>query len=100
MPFGSLDAAMLYLKAAEIMNEGVCGIYELIYKRGDKRYRVFRTSDDLKKFLKRSPHIRCENYEPVYISPEHNPVLEDQVRRLTEPEVKKYLAERQEMGVG
>jgi hypothetical protein len=41
MPFGSLELAKLYIKAAEIMNDGVCGIYELIYRRGEKRYRVF-----------------------------------------------------------
>ncbi len=42
-PFNSLETAMLYLKVAEIINQGVCGIYELIYKRGDIRYKIFRT---------------------------------------------------------
>ncbi|MGC8770678.1 MAG: hypothetical protein ACP5Q5_05455 [Brevinematia bacterium] len=35
MPFGALETAILYLKAAEILTQGLCGIYELIYKRGD-----------------------------------------------------------------
>jgi hypothetical protein len=99
MPFGSLEDAMLYLKAAEIMNESVCGIYELIYKRGDKRYRIFQSSEDLRIFLKRSPHIRCENYQPVYISAEYNPVTENQVRHLLDMEVDQYLAERTEFGI-
>ena len=32
MPFSSLETALLYLKPAEIINQDLCGIYELIYK--------------------------------------------------------------------
>ena len=95
MPFGSLEQAMLYVKAAEIMNDGVSGIYELIYKRGEKRYRVFTSTDELKKQLKRNKNIRCENFNPVYISKKHIPVADNQIRRLTEEEIQKYLAERE-----
>jgi hypothetical protein len=94
MPFGSLEQARLYLKAAETMLEDVCGIYELIYKRGDKRYRVFKNSDDLKAFLKRTPTVKCENYEPVHISSIYHPVSPDQIRHLTREEVQQYLSER------
>ncbi|MGD2034382.1 MAG: hypothetical protein PVF73_04955 [Bacteroidales bacterium] len=99
MPFGSLEQAKLYLKAAEIMNDDVCGIYELIYKRGEKRYRVFRSSEELKKQLKSNRNIKCENFEPVYISKKHIPVANDQIRHLTEQEVRKYLDERKELGI-
>ena len=58
MPFSSLELSILYLKAAEIMNNGVCGIYELIYKRGEKRYRVFQSIEQLKKQLKSNKSIR------------------------------------------
>ena len=94
MPFGSLEQAKLYLKAAEIMNDGICGIYEIIYKRGEKRYRVFKNADELKKQLKSNKNIKCDNFEPVYISKKHIPVKDNQVRRLTEEEVQRYLAER------
>jgi hypothetical protein len=97
MPFGSFDTAMFYLKAAEIMNDGVCGIYELIYSRGDKRYRIFETKDDLIEFLKRNPQIKCEKYQPIYISKKHYPVSEKQIRHLKKQEVEKYLNERKKM---
>ena len=99
MPFGSLESAKLYIKAAEIMNEGVCGIYELIYRRGEKRYRVFKSDDELKKHLKSNKNVKCEKFEPVYISKKHTPVSDDQIRRLTDPEVQEYLNERKEMGI-
>jgi hypothetical protein len=99
MPFGSLHDAMLYLKAAETMNEQLCGIYELTYKRGDKRYRVFKSDTELEAFLKKNKTVTCDNPEPVYISKEYVPVLENQVRHLTAQEAKKYLAERKELGI-
>ena len=94
MPFGSLEQAILYLKAAEIMNDGLCGIYELIYSRGEKRYRVFKSPDELKKQLKINKNINCENLNPVYISKKYIPVSNNQIRHLTEKEVQKYLDER------
>jgi hypothetical protein len=90
---------MLYLKAAEIMNEGVCGVYELTYKRGDKRYRVFKSTEELETFLKKNKAVTCENFEPVYISKKHVAVADEQVRRLTKQEVTKYLEERKEQGI-
>ena len=99
MPFGSLETAKLYLKAAEIMNEGLCGIYELIYKRGEKRYRIFKDAEALKSFLKRTPAIRCERYEPVYISEHYVSVAPEQIRHLTHEEVQKYLQERGLLGI-
>ena len=99
MPFGSLENAKLYLKAAEIMNDGVCGIYELIDKRGKNRYRIFKSENELRTFLKTGKSVRCENFSPVYISKKHILVKEDQVRHLTSQEVRKYLKERQELGI-
>lgn len=99
MPFGSLEQAKLYLKAAEIMNESLCGIYELIYSRGDTRYRIFKSVDELKEQLKKNRNIRCENFTPVYVSEKYVPVPEDRIRRLTEKEVQKYLSERKMLGI-
>jgi hypothetical protein len=99
MPFGSLEQAKLYLKAAEIMNDGICGIYKLIYKRGEKRYRVFKSADELKKQLRSNTNIKCEKFEPVYISEKYSSVSDHQIRHLTEKEVQKYLDEREEMGI-
>jgi hypothetical protein len=94
MPFGSLEAAKLYLKAAEIMNEGLCGIYELIYRRGEKRYRIFKSIEELKTQLMINKNIKCEKYGPVYISKKYKPVSADQIRHLNEQEVQRYLNEK------
>jgi len=94
MPFSSLEIAMLYLKPAEIIAQNLCGIYELIYKRGDTRFRIFRTNDELSAFLKRNRDIRCVNEQPVYISDKYLPVRKEQIRYLTEAEVTEYLQER------
>ena len=99
MPFGSIETAKLYLKAAETMLGGLCGIYELIYPNGAKRYRIFETQDKLKASLKKNGHIRCENFKPVYISDHYVPVADSQIRRLSEAEVQKYLEERQRLGI-
>ena len=99
MPFGSLEQAQLYLKAAETMLEDICGIYELIYKRGENRYRVFKDVEELKKFLKSSTIVRCEKYEPVYISKKYTPVSNNQIRHLNAKEVQKYLEERKKLGI-
>lgn len=93
MPFSSLEIAMLYLKPAEIINKGLCGIYELIYKRGDKRYRIFRNNGELKKYLKSNPAVKCEKEEPVYISDKYSPVDDLQIRYLNESDIKTYLEE-------
>ncbi|HOM05986.1 MAG TPA: hypothetical protein PLU67_10910 [Candidatus Kapabacteria bacterium] len=93
MPFGSLEIAMLYLKAAEILTQGLCGIYELIYKRGDKRYRIFRNIEELNKFLKSNPEVKCEKKEPVYISEKYFPINDSQIKYLNESEIKTYLNE-------
>jgi hypothetical protein len=81
------------------MIDDICGIYELIYKRGEKRYRVFKSVEELKKQLMINKNIRCENFKPVYISEKYTPVSDTQIRCLNSNEVKKYLEERKEMGI-
>lgn len=99
MPFSSKEIALIYLKCAEIITEKPCGIYELIYKRGDKRYRIFQSEDELNIFLKSNGDVKCENTKPIYINEEINKVEKEQVRYIKEDEIKKYLLERKEMGI-
>jgi hypothetical protein len=53
--------AILYLKCAEIITKSCCGIYELIYKRGDRRYKIFENEEELNKFTGKNKDIKCEN---------------------------------------
>jgi hypothetical protein len=99
MPFKSKAVALLYLKCAEIISEKLCGIYELIYKRGDRRYRIFETETELNEFLKRNKDVKCENKNPVHINKKYNKTSKDQVRFLKKEEVEKYLKERKESGI-
>jgi hypothetical protein len=52
-PFKTKEMAILYLKCAEIITNSNCEIYEVIYKRGDKRYKIFETEDELNNFLEK-----------------------------------------------
>jgi hypothetical protein len=93
MPFSSLEAAILYLKPAEIISQKLCGIYELIYKRGDKRYKIFRNAEELQKYLKGNPDVKCKKSDPVYISEKYHPVEKNQIKYLNEDERNQYLKE-------
>lgn len=95
-PFKTNEIALLYLKCAEIITNSRCGIYELIYKRGDKRYKIFETENELNKFLEKHKDIKCENKTPVYINEKFAKISPEQVRYLTKDEVEKYLSERKE----
>jgi hypothetical protein len=99
MPFSSKDIALLYLKCAEILTDKPCGIYELIYKRGDKRYRIFQSEDELKSFLRNNGDVKCENTKPIYINEKVNKIENNQIKYLTEEEIKAYLLERKELGI-
>ena len=92
-PFSSLQNAILYLKPAEIITGNVCGIYELIYKRGEKRYKIFRSQNEFEMFLNKNTGVKCTNKEPVCISEKYNAVKESQIKYLNESEVLMYLSE-------
>ena len=93
-PFSSLSNAILYLKPAEIITGELCGIYELIYKRGDIRFKIFRTQDDFELYLKKNPNVKSKEKKPVYISEKYQEIDSTQIRYLTEKEVEKYTEER------
>jgi hypothetical protein len=98
-PFATKEIAILYLKCAEIITNSCCGIYELIYKRGDKRYKIFETENELNKFLKKNKNIQCENKIPVYKNKQIWKVSSEQIKYLTKSEIKKYLSEREQLGI-
>ncbi len=98
-PFATKETAILYLKCAEIITKSCCGIYELIYKRGDKRYKIFETENELDQFLAKNKDIKCENKIPVYKSKKMIPVSSEQIRYLTKEEVDHYLSKRMKLKI-
>ncbi|MDR2886919.1 MAG: hypothetical protein LBV26_02785 [Bacteroidales bacterium] len=93
-PFSTKEMAVLYLKCAEIITGSGCGIYELIYTRGDRRYKIFASENELCRFLEKNRDIRCENRTPVYKTEEITKISPEQIRYLTKEEVEKYLSEK------
>lgn len=95
MPFSSLATAMLYLKCAEILSKGVCGIYEIHdQKTGRKSYKIYAKKEDLVKYLKSNPGKLCNEMKPLYISTKYTPVKDNQIRTLSSEEVAVYLQEQ------
>ena len=89
------ETAKLYLKCAEILSGGLCGIYELQDKKsGRKSYKIYSNKEDLRKYLKSNPGKTCNTMEPVYMSECYMPVKEGQIRRLKDGEIEKYLEEQ------
>jgi hypothetical protein len=99
MPFASKEIARLYLRCAEVIAREPCGIYELTYKRGDKRYRIFRSTEELLSFLKTNKEISSNNPLPVYINKKIKPARSGQIRYLSSEEINRYLTERAALGI-
>jgi len=49
--------------------------------------------EELNKFLKSNPDVKCEKKEPIYISEKYIPINDSQIKYLTESEIKTYLDE-------
>jgi len=92
--FSSFNDAMLYLRAAEALFNGPCGIYELT--DGAKVfYKIFEDKDGLMNFLLENPEKRCPLGEALHETEEFRPVAEGQIRKLDKDEVEEYLRERE-----
>jgi hypothetical protein len=98
-PFSTKEMAILYLKCAVIITKSCCGIYELTYKRCDKRYKIFESENELNKFLEKNKDIKCENKTPVYQNKKITEISSEQIKYLTKDEINKYLSERKELGI-
>ena len=80
-PFKSLDVAILYLRAAEVVWQKPCEIYEIENDKGRKEYKIFK-------------HKRCTSAQPLFVSPRYTACTSQQLRMLTKGEIEKYLKER------
>lgn len=96
MPFSSLEIAILYLKCAEILSRGLCGIYQFQdLKTGRISYKIYASKEELLKFLKSNPNKIClQTDKPCYISDRYVPIRAEQIRKLGEPEIEIYLQEQ------
>lgn len=93
-PFGSLEAAKLYLRTADATVKASCAIYEIENDKGRCSYKIFKDSRELEVFLKKNKNKSCTAAEPVFQVPEYREFPNTQIRRLTAAEIEKYLSEQ------
>ncbi|PVD18083.1 hypothetical protein V512_014520 [Mesotoga sp. Brook.08.105.5.1] len=94
--FSSFNDAMLYLRAAEALFNGPCGIYELT--DGTKVfYKIFADKDGLMNYLIENPEKRCPLGEALHETEEFRPASKGQIQRLDEEKVEQYLKEKEEV---
>ncbi|QQO10120.1 hypothetical protein [Breznakiella homolactica] len=98
MPFGSAETALLYLRAAEVLSGKSCGIYELIYSRGDKRYRIFENAEERDTFLRKNPRVRCLRDTPVFTGARYKPPKPEQLMYPGLEQINQYLLEKDNQG--
>ena len=93
-PFKSLDVAVLYLRAAEVVWQKSCQIYEIMNDKGRKEYKIFSSELELNHYLHNNKHKRCTSAQPLFVSPRYTACTSQQLRMLTKGEIEKYLKER------
>ena len=94
-PFSNLETAKLYLKCAEILAGGPCSIYEFEdMKSKHKTYLIFHNKEQMLRYLKGNPMKLLKKSAPVYVSPQYQPITEEQIKVLKDNEVRTYLEEQ------
>ena len=93
-PFKSLDIAILYLRAAEVVWQKSCQIYEIMNDKRRKEYKIFPSELELNDYLHNNKHKRCTSAQPLFVSPRYTACTSLQLRMLTKGEIEKYLKER------
>ena len=102
MLFKSQEMAMLYVRAAEILSNGTCGVYQIASPiSGLINYKIFPTKDAQEALRTyRSDDSRGGiNSNPCFLSPKFVPLINGQIRRLNDAEIRTYLAEYQQDNV-
>ena len=93
-PFKSLEIAKLYLRTADYTMKKCCGIYKIKSSNGRSSYKIFSNSNKLEIYLQKNKGKICENMNPVFVSEKYREFKNTQVRKLTQNEIEKYMAEK------
>lgn len=93
-PFKSLKIAKLYLRAAEVIREEPCGIYEIENAKGRKSYKIFTSIDELQKYINGNQDKECTTLKPLFATKHYKKYKENQLRSISTDEVDTYLQER------
>ena len=98
-PFKTLAIATLYLRAAEVIWEQACGIYEIEDIKGKKQYKIFPSLSELKSYLKKNKQKRSLLSEPLLVTPQYKAYQPEQLRKLSTEEVAIYMKEKAAKGL-
>ncbi len=71
-----------------------CGVYEIKNETGRISYKIFANSEDFYLFLQKNSGKTCERMAPVFTFGEYKEYEKTQVKKLTDDEITKYIAER------
>lgn len=93
-PFKTLAIATLYLRAAEVIWEQACGIYEIEDIKGRKQYKIFPSLSGLKSYLQKNKQKRSLLSEPLLVTPQYKAYQPEQLRKLSTEEVAIYMKEK------
>ena len=93
-PYKSLEIAKLYLRAAESVYGGPCGIYEVEYSNGRTLYKIFHNNEDMQAYLKENTMQSCQSGEPIFKTLSYKPHDSAQVRKLSTDAIARYLEEK------
>ena len=93
-PFKTLEIAKLYLRAAEIIHQCACSIYEIADNKGRKQYKIFPSVVELNDYLQQNKQKHC-NLQPLFTTPKYKDYASGQLRKLSAEEVAIYMKEKQ-----
>ena len=93
-PFKTFAIATLYLRAAEVIWEQACGIYEIEDIKGKKQYKIFPSLSELKSYLQKNKQKRSLLSEPLLVTPQYKAYQPEQLRKLSTEEVAIYMEEK------
>lgn len=79
-PFKTLETAKLYLRAAEVIQNKSCGIYEIEDHKGRKQYKIFPSEEELNNYLQKNKQKRCSQSKPLWATPQYTPCHPEQLR--------------------
>ena len=94
LPFKTLQIAKYYLRAAEIVHNSTCEIYELSDDDQRKFYMIFKDRNTLNAYLKKNKRYTLIQQDPLFTSPLFRQFHTQQCRHLNDNEIKTYISER------
>lgn len=96
-PFKSPDIAKLYLRTADVVRKMSCGIYAIQNENGRISFKIFANQNELREYLEKNRGKTCDPLQPLFQEPDYKEYPCTEIRKLTQQEIDRYMAERQRL---